>query len=75
MKPPRITIRIDRVVADRPGLTREALAEALARELRAARGSGEAAFGPARSVERVSGSARDASPGAIARAILGAAGR
>ncbi len=36
----RVVLRIDRVVTDRPGLTREALTEALAQEVRATLASG-----------------------------------
>ena len=69
----RVVLRIGRVVTDRPGLTREALAEALAQEVRATLASGGMApFG-------ASGRREPAAPpplgsagaGAVARAILG----
>ena len=52
----RITLRIDRVVLDRPGLTHAALAEALRSEIAAlvAR-EGVAALGPGRSLAQVPG--------------------
>lgn len=48
----KVTLRIDRIVVDEPGLTREALVEALQGELHAALAThGSAALGATRAVE------------------------
>ena len=75
MSAPRITITIDRIVTDRPGLNRSDLAAALHREVQgliAERGAG--ALGPGRSLESARG--RVASPDAagIAGATMKALG-
>jgi hypothetical protein len=81
MNRPRIVLTIDHIVSDHPGLTREALTEALQTEVRqliAARGT--AALGTTRSLESATGPGISADPAgigapAIARATLGALGR
>lgn len=81
MTRPRIVITIDRIVVDRKGLTREALAAALAAEVRRRiEVGGASALGASRSIESATGprivsrqTGDDAS--AIAHATLGALGR
>jgi hypothetical protein len=75
---PRITLRIGRVVSDRP-LDRKALAEALRIELEAlVTAQGPGALGPGRALTQLRGGrvAAPAEPGgaarAVARATLGA---
>ena len=81
MTPRRITLTIDRVVSDRPGLTRETLAEALSAEIRAQVAEhGTKALGSGRALERASGrvsepAGQDTLAGAVARATLGAVKR
>ena len=55
----KLTLRIDRIVVDRPGLTREAVAAALQSELRTLLATGgPAALGPSRAVESLAGTVR-----------------
>ncbi|MCB1314075.1 MAG: hypothetical protein KDK29_20275 [Sedimentitalea sp.] len=70
----RITLRIDRVVLDRPGLTHAALAEALRSEIAAlvAR-EGVAALGPGRSLAQ--GAGRVAAGPAVGESGVGRAQR
>lgn len=71
MSAPRITITIDRIVTDRPGLDRGDLAAALHRELQgliAERGAG--ALGGSRSVESESGRAVNPDAAGVAGATI-----
>ena len=75
---PRVTLRIDRVVTDRP-LDRQALAEALRHEIAAlVTAEGATALGPGRALGQLAGgrigapAAPAATARAVARATLGA---
>ena len=68
---PRVTLRIGRVVTDRP-LDREALAQALRHEIAAlVTTEGAAALGPGRTLGHLAGGriGAPAEPGATARAV------